>query len=133
MKICKLCLLECEKLEVHHIIPISRGGKEDCSNLIEICLECHGKVHDVSFKGSRGLIKEGVEKCKTHELIAKNWSLSKNADSIINNWLNDMYDKDENKYRLIVECMNFGIITKIQLFNHLALGKKLRTRSTIIN
>ena len=133
MKECKLCLLQYEKLEIHHIVPVSRGGTEDSSNLIEICLECHGKAHDVSFKGSRGLIKEGIEKRKAQELIITNWSLSKNADSIINSWLNDMYDKDENKYRLIVECMNFGIITKIQIFNHLALGERLRTRSAIIN
>lgn len=43
---------ECEKndlltkaKEVHHIIPLSRGGTHDTSNLLSLCRSCHNKLH----------------------------------------------------------------------------------------
>lgn len=41
----------CEKcgstngLEVHHIIPISKGGKDERKNLILLCSNCHDRRH----------------------------------------------------------------------------------------
>lgn len=32
-------------LEVHHIIPKSKGGSDDSSNLITLCIRCHAKKH----------------------------------------------------------------------------------------
>lgn len=31
--------------EVHHIIPVSRGGTHDRSNLMSLCKSCHNKIH----------------------------------------------------------------------------------------
>ena len=31
--------------EVHHIIPVSRGGTHDESNLMSLCQSCHNKIH----------------------------------------------------------------------------------------
>ena len=31
--------------EVHHIIPLSRGGSNSISNLISLCKSCHDKQH----------------------------------------------------------------------------------------
>jgi 5-methylcytosine-specific restriction endonuclease McrA len=31
--------------EVHHIIPLSRGGTTSMANLVCICVECHNKRH----------------------------------------------------------------------------------------
>jgi 5-methylcytosine-specific restriction endonuclease McrA len=31
--------------EVHHIIPLSRGGTSTMSNLIDLCTSCHDKRH----------------------------------------------------------------------------------------
>lgn len=31
--------------EVHHIIPLSRGGTTTMSNLIDLCKPCHDKRH----------------------------------------------------------------------------------------
>ena len=43
---------ECEKQgkltpaeEVHHILPISRGGTDYRSNLMALCQSCHTKIH----------------------------------------------------------------------------------------
>lgn len=31
--------------EVHHILPVSRGGSNDQSNLMSLCRSCHNKIH----------------------------------------------------------------------------------------
>lgn len=43
---------ECEKHgrlttaeEVHHILPLSRGGTHDTDNLLSLCRSCHNKAH----------------------------------------------------------------------------------------
>lgn len=42
---CQWCLtnLSASKLEVHHIIPRSKGGNDHPANLITLCLACHKK------------------------------------------------------------------------------------------
>jgi hypothetical protein len=32
-------------LEVHHIVPKSKGGGDNPENLVTLCTRCHGKVH----------------------------------------------------------------------------------------
>ena len=31
--------------EVHHILPVSRGGTNEVSNLMALCQSCHTKMH----------------------------------------------------------------------------------------
>jgi len=31
--------------EVHHIVPVSRGGTNNPSNLMSLCKSCHNKIH----------------------------------------------------------------------------------------
>lgn len=31
--------------EVHHIVPVSRGGTNEDSNLMSLCRSCHNKIH----------------------------------------------------------------------------------------
>lgn len=31
--------------EVHHILPVSRGGTHAESNLMSLCQSCHNKIH----------------------------------------------------------------------------------------
>lgn len=44
-------------LEVHHIIPKSKGGSDDPSNLVTLCQRCHAKEHG---------FKHGENKRKRH-------------------------------------------------------------------
>lgn len=32
-------------VEIHHIIPLKIGGKNDITNLVCLCANCHRKVH----------------------------------------------------------------------------------------
>ena len=46
--LCEMCLKEGRLTpveEVHHIIPVSRGGSNDFSNLMSLCQSCHTKLH----------------------------------------------------------------------------------------
>lgn len=31
--------------EVHHIVPLNRGGKNEWDNLMSLCQSCHTKIH----------------------------------------------------------------------------------------
>lgn len=42
---CTQCGKKNTRLEAHHIIPRSQGGKETMTNLITLCISCHAKHH----------------------------------------------------------------------------------------
>jgi 5-methylcytosine-specific restriction protein A len=50
--ICQSCMKECPefKAQVHHITPVSAGGKDEDSNLILLCSDCHTTVHKNDWK-----------------------------------------------------------------------------------
>lgn len=37
-------------IDVHHIIPIEKGGTNDASNFVCLCRRCHQRVHDNVYK-----------------------------------------------------------------------------------
>lgn len=37
-----------EQLHQHHLVPKSRGGGNDETNLITLCVDCHEKIHGVN-------------------------------------------------------------------------------------
>lgn len=46
--LCEQCLKDGHAVlmdEVHHILPVSRGGTNDFSNLMSLCRSCHEKIH----------------------------------------------------------------------------------------
>ncbi len=45
---CELCYREGRMTpveEVHHIVPVSRGGTHDPENLMSLCRSCHERIH----------------------------------------------------------------------------------------
>lgn len=38
---------------LHHVVPISKGGLDDPSNIVVLCARCHDAVHDISMDGLR--------------------------------------------------------------------------------
>ena len=42
---CELCYARDTKLDVHHIVPIEKGGTDDQDNLICLCRHCHQTIH----------------------------------------------------------------------------------------
>lgn len=66
-----------ENLQLHHIIPLSNGGLNISTNILTLCGECHGKVHN-----NEGLkiAREKISEKKKGEFI------------LINNTLNEKYE-----------------------------------------
>lgn len=42
---CVLCLKQDDHLQIHHIVPVSNGGKDDFDNLVCVCHNCHVDIH----------------------------------------------------------------------------------------
>ena len=100
---CKLCNKESQYLEVHHIIPKSRGGLDNDNNLINICVVCHGLVHDVKFKGAKGLISTAQKKHKLDFIEAQKWC-DENME-LINNKMDSILNKDLDEAHFISHLM----------------------------
>lgn len=41
---CRECGAENTTLSVHHVIPFNRGGSDELSNLVALCLKCHREI-----------------------------------------------------------------------------------------
>ena len=89
---CKLCNKESEYLEAHHIIPKSRGGFDNDSNLIKICIDCHSLVHEVGFKRGKGLISTAIKKKQLEIIKAQKWCNENMV--LINNKMDSILEKD---------------------------------------
>lgn len=58
--------INCNKpaTDLHHVIPIALGGTNKDSNIVPLCAECHGKIHDKDFIKMRRLQREGIALAK---------------------------------------------------------------------
>lgn len=57
---CLRCGLEDEnELEVHHILPVNQGGKNDDSNLATLCSHCHKAAHGGSKTSGETVYAKG--------------------------------------------------------------------------
>ena len=109
-KVCKHCNSSVSELHKHHIIPKSRGGVDSPENLISLCLDCHGKAHDVSFKSSTGVVVEGIKKTKEKDKLAD--SLFLNENEVIDKFLLAIEEADYEMYNFIINGLILGIINK---------------------
>lgn len=67
-----------ENLEVHHIVPLSKSGTNEISNLVSVCPDCHYKIHG----------KTPTEKAETQETVEREvrWTPSRqDITTFINN------------------------------------------------
>ena len=109
---CKLCNNETDYLEIHHIIPKSRGGLDTENNLINICIDCHGLVHDVSFKRSKGVIYTAIQKSKKELIDAQKWCDDNSI--LIENKFDELVNKDIDRVNfinyLMLNCGGFNAV-----------------------
>ncbi len=74
---CALCERESNHLELHHLIPVSDGGKDEPDNIIPLCHECHKEIE--IYRNRKGP-KEVPEILKT-TATGKNPSIIKLANA----------------------------------------------------
>jgi len=63
-KRCESCNVLTEYREAHHIVPLSLGGSDEKSNIIRLCIDCHGKAHNAQFTRKKGVVSKGQQKSK---------------------------------------------------------------------
>lgn len=127
---CNLCNKETQFLEKHHIIPKSRGGKDTMPNLIEICSNCHGLAHDVSFVNNRGgLIKEGIVKTKSKAEVARKWLVEN--EYLVNIKMDQLLGKAPDKHALLLTLLDLEGFKAEQIKEWYETGKtKFKTTIT---
>ena len=109
-KSCNSCDVEIHK---HHIIPKSRGGKDSKDNLVDLCVDCHGKAHDVSFKSDKGVLKSGIKKAKNKSHLANDWFSN---EILISNFFLNLQQEEEEIYNFLISGMTLGILGKDFIF-----------------
>lgn len=129
--ICKICKKQTNSLENHHIIPKSRGGLDNEDNIIKVCIECHGKAHNVSFSENRkGLTIEGLNKYKDKLENAHNWIQNPINEKKVQDKILQLHDNDLSyKAEFILELIEKEMLNSIKLMEWVEKGK---TKVTII-
>lgn len=62
--ICALCHIQdpiAGRMQVHHIVPVSHGGSDECLNLITLCKKCHTNIHTKGWEGYVVSLKKFAE------------------------------------------------------------------------
>ena len=50
--------------QLHHIVPLAKGGTNNEANIIQLCAECHGIIHDSEALKQANSIKEAKRKLR---------------------------------------------------------------------
>ncbi|CAH56628.1 endonuclease [Flavobacterium phage 11b] len=128
---CKICKNTTNDLHSHHIVPKSRGGSDNDSNLIKICIKCHGLAHDVSFKNKeKGLVAQAVKKSVKEYDDAITW-LNQNNNLFLEK-MKDLYQLDEKKHMFVLLLIENGCFTPPNIYKWIIKGEiKIKTTLTI--
>lgn len=119
--VCSLCNKKTNLLEKHHIIPKSKGGLDTSNNLINICGECHSKIHDVSF--SRSLIKPSLDKKLGDLEQGMLWMKVPANENLVYERLMKVYDdQGPEKHNYIVTLIENDSINCFDLMNWIEKG-----------
>lgn len=79
-----------KNLVLHHIVPLGAGGTNLQTNIVYLCDECHGIVHDMNLTNWKKLQSEGIKRAQANGVVFGRPSAEKpdNWDEIIPQWLN---------------------------------------------
>lgn len=91
---CNICNKKTDYLEIHHIVPKSRGGLDTKQNMVGLCIECHSLAHDVSFKRKNGLIAEAAQRAIQKTKDAQKWC-NENED-LMNEKIENLFYENED-------------------------------------
>lgn len=90
-----------ERLEIHHILPISQGGKNELTNLKTVCFSCHRKNYrEVHFPKDKSKIIPPEQRVKTRSGMDK----SRKTQLLIS--VSDEMLEEIDNYRFENKCKN---------------------------
>ena len=123
-KKCESCKVLTDYREAHHIVPISVGGSDEKSNMINLCIDCHGKAHNAQFTRKKGVVSTGQQKSKDRH----NFFHSFDSDLWIK-FLSNLHDADEDYYNFIHGGLMTGIISSSDMVR--IIFPEHRTRKSV--
>lgn len=91
------------KVEVHHIVPVSKGGADTADNAIALCFDCHADAGHYNHKHPRGT-KFSVDELR---LARDLWHTA-----VLMNHIEAPYDEDWLYCRYLV-CKSFSALREI--------------------
>ena len=103
----------------HHIVPKSRGGSDNPDNLIEVCHDCHRKIHGAEFGGKTGLISQGVRNKQNKWREADKWMNDNIA--LIGDFIYEF--SIEHDTEIISDMMIFGMMCSLDFMGCIQTGK----------
>lgn len=95
-----------DKLEIHHIVPLQRGGQNVQGNVVRLCWRCHRAAHDrkqqkESKAGRKRIPKPDNWDVIAHQIVTNQIGVLETAVKLgighntMNSWLNE-YTKENN-------------------------------------
>ena len=123
-KKCESCKVLTDYREAHHIVPISVGGSDEKSNMINLCIDCHGKAHNAQFTRKKGVVSNGQQKSKDRH----NFFHSFDSDLWIK-FLQEMEGVDTDYYNFIHGGLMTGIISSSDMVR--IIFPEHRTRKSV--
>jgi len=119
---CRNCGIEGEALHKHHIVPKSLGGKDDDTNLIDLCIKCHGLAHSSKWDGRNGVVQKGIQKSRDRNSVGNSWLKKEGNEKILDDSLNDLYEEDRDSYDIIIGLMGKD---RIDGYTFMCIGLKI--------
>jgi uncharacterized protein YegP (UPF0339 family) len=116
---------ECEsvgEIHQHHVIPLSLGG----TKTVPLCVDCHGKIHNLDFRNHSVLTKKGLENAKKRGVkLGSPQNLSKDAR---NKGINSIKrNRSENQNWISAKKFMDDYILKNKKYTLTELSKKLNS------
>lgn len=81
-------------LELHHIIPVSEGGRDSANNVTALCPNCHRRVHCLKSPQDMERIRENIE---------------------VDNWVLNGWSEEHLNLRRALPCPHCGRRTPVDL------------------
>jgi len=98
------------ELHAHHIVPKSKGGTHNTSNLVTVCSKCHKSIH----YGHEARTREEASKSKEKlisDILSDSWTLPKSEDQI---------DKIQEATKIDEKLVANNDLERILCINHYA-------------
>ena len=88
------------KIQIHHILPLSNGGKNNQNNLLLLCKSCHEEIHNLESQFEDSAILRCFDCSKLFP--RKKINLKRSKDTYFNEVKNDYFEIIYKKTNKIV-------------------------------
>jgi len=125
---CQICGSKNKKLQVHHIIPRSKGGTNEPKNLTTLCVVCHDKVHNGeidNLKVRKSITKAASQTNIISSQIKKNFGKFESTFGYETKYKRELMNLPKTHYNdALFICLNKDDDkTNIQLLNYYYVKK----------